>query len=341
MLTCLPQNDLLQDEAYITDIRNTTSNCSLQTACTTCTLILLRYFQLSSPKEARSFLLDFARLHRLVLRFYFRCWREAHATPDDQYAIESVVSAFVTSELASSPSWLQLEDSLRTTPYRSIKARQLEALDLVPNRLAVETLQAKLREENLDFVFKQRVHCMQQGSWFHTGFVLPSIGIDASSARADSSPRPWRFVMLSPDGKTLAWRDASEQTAESSSWTYDTLFSSDHSIDLSSVKEVKPQTSRPIDKPQQAIPSQISFSLLSTAADDRNVHFDNARQSTAARGKSLLDVVAVDNDQFAEWIDGLRYLFANASDSEDSMTRASAAYLKVSELTICAAGSNS
>lgn len=317
------QLDLLKDEAYIADVKATNVYCSLQAACKACTLILLRYFQSTSSDSPRPFLLDFARLHRLLLRFFFRCWRESHATADDEYAVEAVVSAFTTSELASSPSWLQLEDSLRTTPYRTIKARQLETLALEPALPQVQTLRQKLRDESFSFLQKQRIHCMQQGSWFHSGFALPSAGIE--SGRVDAG-RPWRFVILSPDAQTLTWTDSHERAAESSSWTYESVFPAGNSLDLSTVEEVKPQTSRPVDKPQQAIPSQISFSLLS--ATDRNVHFDDGRQ-TAGRAKSLLDLVAIDNDHFSEWIDGLRFLFSNKPYSEDSMTRASAAYLKV------------
>jgi hypothetical protein len=58
---------------------------------------------------------------------------------------------------------------------------------------------------------------------------------------------------------------------------------SDGRLDLSSVTEVKPQTSIPANTPQQAIPSQISFSLL------------------CGSDASLLDLVATDNEQFAEW----------------------------------------
>jgi hypothetical protein len=57
------------------------------------------------------------------------------------------------------------------------------------------------------------------------------------------------------------------------------------------VVEVRPQTSYPVSVPNQAVPSQTSFSLLD----------ENAR--------SILDLVALDNDSYTEWMNGLKDLF--------------------------------
>ncbi len=53
----------------------------------------------------------------------------------------------------------------------------------------------------------------------------------------------------------------------------------------------------------QAIPSQTSFSLLS------------------GNEKSALDVVARDNSSWAEWVDGLRYLFKKTTNTGDGNAR--------------------
>ena len=81
------------------------------------------------------------------------------------------------------------------------------------------------------------------------------------------------------DSRSLVWRDAPIQDVKDLNDEVDVM----GRLDLSSITEVKPQTSIPASTPQQAIPSQISFSLMSGAE------------------LSLLDLVSVDNEHFAEW----------------------------------------
>ncbi len=125
--------------------------------------------------------------------------------------------------------------------------------------------------------------------------TLPSSGLQP---RGFDTRRPWCFVKLvgpqsadwpgsrlrliplqTPDGKSLLWLDSATRSDDEPSLDPAAC----KRLELSSVTEVKPQTSHPASTPQQAIPSQISLSLMSGAAT------------------SLLDLVATDNDQFAEW----------------------------------------
>jgi hypothetical protein len=121
--------------------------------------------------------------------------------------------------------------------------------------------------------------------WSNADFLQPRESM--AVCQAGESPRRLllevrrltRARCQTADSQSLVWRDAPIQDVKDLNDEVDMI----GRLDLSSITEVKPQTAIPSSTPQQAIPSQISFSLMSGAE------------------LSLLDLVSVDNEHFAEW----------------------------------------
>lgn len=113
------------------------------------------------PSTFQLFLLNFPRLHQLVLRFFLRMWHESGSKVDDLGRVSFLVRSQIRLSLIdeASKTWLHLEKDFLETPYAVIRERQMEILereDGTMNRPAVKQLKEKLRQEAEDVMVEQR-----------------------------------------------------------------------------------------------------------------------------------------------------------------------------------------
>jgi engulfment/cell motility protein 1 len=106
-------------------------------------------------------MLNFPRLHQLVLRFFLRMWHESGSKVDDLGRVSFLVRSQIRLSLAdeASKTWLHLERDFLETPYAVIRERQMEILDKedgTMNRPAVKLLKEKLRKEAEQVMVEQR-----------------------------------------------------------------------------------------------------------------------------------------------------------------------------------------
>lgn len=113
------------------------------------------------PTAFQLFLLNFPRLHQLVMRFFLRMWHESGSKVDDLGRVSFLVRSQIRLSLAdeASKTWLHLERDFLETPYATIRERQMEILekeDGTMNRSAVKQLREKLNGEAQDVMMEQR-----------------------------------------------------------------------------------------------------------------------------------------------------------------------------------------
>ncbi|WVF65412.1 hypothetical protein IAT40_000139 [Kwoniella sp. CBS 6097] len=265
--------------------------CSIGRASADCVKILAEHYKISqaahhSPSSFQLFLLNFSRLHQLVLRFFLRMWYESESRTPDFPRVSFLVRSQIRLSLADegNKTWLHLEQDFLATEYRTIRDRQMELLekeDGMMTRPAVRELREKLGKDAYDVLAEQRVGCMLQGGWFNTASVNVS-GI-STSVRANSS-KPLRFLRLSPNRKVIAW-DEFPQRIENP--TFESLR---ERIDVSSIASIRHSTGCAVNSRSPNLVSKLSFSIM---ADSEH---------------SLLDLDAIHAAQLAEWTDGIRVL---------------------------------
>ncbi|TXT13206.1 hypothetical protein VHUM_01607 [Vanrija humicola] len=273
--------------------------CPLGKASAECVKVLYEHYKISQSAQRgashfQPFMLNFPRVHSLVLKFFLRMWQDSESRLDDFERLSYLVRSQVRVSLADehTKSWINLEHDFLGAEYRNIRDRQMEMIDKedgILERPAMAALREKSNREAYDVLAEQRVMCMQQGSWFNAAQVLAP-GIE-STTRATLA-RPLRFVRLSPNRRLLAWGEFSERTSHTP--TFESL---KENIDLANVTSVKVQTGCAVSARSPDIISKLSFSLMS------------------GNELSLLDVDAVHAAQFAEWTDGIRVLKAEGGMS--------------------------
>ncbi|GMK55300.1 hypothetical protein CspeluHIS016_0203560 [Cutaneotrichosporon spelunceum] len=269
--------------------------CPIGRASAECVKILNDHYKITQSSQRSlthftPFMLNFPRLHSLVMKFFLRMWHDSESRLDDFDRLSYLVASQVRQTLAEehTKTWLNLERDFLGTNYRDIREGQMEMIekeDGLLERGAVVALRGKVSKEATEVMSDQRVICMMRGSWFNAVNVLAT-GVDQM---AHSSPsRPLRFVMLSPDKRTLAWSAFAARPKETP------VFASlkEH-IDLGNVTSVKLQTGCAIGSRSPDQVSKLSFSLMS------------------GKEASLLDLDAIHAQQFAEWTDGLRAIKAH------------------------------
>lgn len=177
--------------------------CPIGKASAECVKVLYDHYKISQSAQRgashfQPFMLNFPRLHSLVLKFFLRMWQDSESRLDDFERLSYLVRSQVRQTLADehSKTWLDLEHDFLGADYRYIREGQMEMIDKedgLLERPAVAALRAKVGHEAYEVMAEQRVICMQQGGWFNTAHVLKS-GIDVTT-RANPT-RPHRFVRL-------------------------------------------------------------------------------------------------------------------------------------------------
>ncbi|KAL7421273.1 hypothetical protein Q5752_004158 [Cryptotrichosporon argae] len=264
--------------------------CPLGRASNDCVRILYEHYKVSQATHRgashfQPFLLNFNRLHYLVLKFFIRMWQESESRLEDfdrvSYLVRSQIHLSLTDEM--SKTWLDLERDFLDSDYRSIRDRQMQLADKedgMLERSAIRELKEKVNKEAYDVVSEQRVACMIQGSWFNSAnILLPGVH---TSVRATSA-KPLRFVRLHPNKRTIAWGEFAKRTDAPPSFE-----SLRERIDVANITDIRLSTGCAINSRSPNLVSKLSFSLMAS---------DNL---------SLLDLDAVHAAQMAEWTDGLR-----------------------------------
>lgn len=298
--------------------------CPIGRASAECVKVLYDHYKISQSASRGSshfqpFMLNFPRLHSLVLKFFLRMWQDSESRLDDFERLSYLVTSQVRLTLANehTKTWLNLENDFLGTDYRNIRDGQMEMIDKedgLLERAAVNDLREKVRREAYEVVSDQRLLCMMQGSWFNAAHVLVP-GIEQASRPTPS--KPLRFVRLSQDQQTLHWGEfverstvppSYEQLKYKSGSAY--LLLADPTVDLDDVTEVHVQTGCAIGSRSPDLVSKLSISLMS------------------GPNLSLLDIDAIHAQQFAEWTDGLLVL----KGQSEMGTQESNNYVHVSSL---------
>nr|KIR86243.1 hypothetical protein I308_03187 [Cryptococcus tetragattii IND107] len=313
--------------------------CPIGKASAECVKLLCEHYKISqagtghhAATSFQPFLLNFPKLHDLVLKFFLRMWQESNSRIPDFYRLIQLIRSHLTLTLSPATTsliaatatntrsfssrtvlideslpeftknWFDLEQDLLTTDYRTIRDRQMDLLEKeggMMRRSAVRDLKENVGKEAWDVVCEQRVGCMLQGGWFNTASLLvPDVAV---MARANPS-KPLRFLRLSKDRKTIAWDDF---TQRSGSPSFESLT---HRIKITSISSVKQETSAPVNSLSPNLTSKLSFSLISSLPTATGEAYEN----------SLLDLDAIHAAQLAEWSDGIMVLKDGRMTSQDS-----------------------
>ncbi|KAK6906154.1 hypothetical protein I203_100138 [Kwoniella mangroviensis CBS 8507] len=265
--------------------------CPIGKASHECVKILCEHYKLSqaghhSPSNFQLFLLNFSKLHQLVLRFFLRMWSESASQVPDFPKVSFLVRSQIRLSLSDegNKTWLNLEQDFLATEYRTIRDRQMELLekeDGMMSRLSVRELRDKLGREGYEVLSEQRIGCMLQGGWFNSAQVIvPGV---MSSVRPNAQ-KPLRFLRLSPNRRVIAWDEFSQRIDNPS---FESLR---ERIEISSITSVRPQTGCAVNSRSPNLVSKLSFSIIGEG------------------DASFLDLDAIHAAQLAEWTDGIRVL---------------------------------
>ncbi|WWC63902.1 uncharacterized protein I303_106507 [Kwoniella dejecticola CBS 10117] len=265
--------------------------CPIGKASSECVKILCEHYKISqaghhSPANFQLFLLNFSKLHQLVLRFFLRMWHESASQTPDFPKVSFLVRSQIRLSLSDegNKSWLDLERDFLDTEYRTIRDRQMELLekeDGMMSRHAVRELRDKLGREGYEVLSEQRIGCMLQGGWFNSAMVIipgvfPSVKPNAQ--------KPLRFLRLSPNRKIIAWDEFSHRIDNP---PFESLR---ERIEIANINSVRPQTGCAVNSRSPNLVSKLSFSIIGEGES------------------SLLDLDAIHAAQMAEWTDGIRVL---------------------------------
>ncbi|KAK4688356.1 hypothetical protein P7C73_g1754, partial [Tremellales sp. Uapishka_1] len=281
------RNNILEQQAKPLERR-----CPIGKGSAECVKILCDYYQVSqanqlSPPSFQLFLLNFPRLHSLVLRFFIRMWQESESRLVDFDKVSLLVRSQIRLSLTdeATKTWLNLETDFLETGYRTIRDRQmalLEREDGMFEKSAIRELRAMLNKEAYEVLAEQRIGCMLQGSWFNSAkVILPGV----HCIMKPNSAKPLRFLRLSPNRRTIAWDDFAQR--EPPNPTFDSLR---ERIDISNISSVRLGTGCAIGSRSPNLISKRSFSIM------------------CGEEMSLLDLDAIHAAQLAEWTDGIRVL---------------------------------
>lgn len=141
--------------------------CPLGRASAECVKILYDHYKLSQTGTQRGaahftpFMLNFPRLHTLVLKFFLRMWHDSESRVDDFERLSYLVSSQVRLTLKDehTKTWLNLENDFLGTDYRNIRDCQMEMIDKedgLLERPAVVDLRNKVSREAQEVMADQR-----------------------------------------------------------------------------------------------------------------------------------------------------------------------------------------
>jgi engulfment/cell motility protein 1 len=264
-------------------------------------------------------LLAFTRLHSLAVRFFLRMWAESGAATSDFGRVSALVRSQVKEALRdeASRSWFDVESDFLESDYRVVRDRQMRELetgDDFSSKASIRNLRGRLYRESYEFVRQQRIQCLLEGAWFRnpssssTGTLTGRTSKTISSATT-SSGKPWRFYRLSPNRKYLYYCEASERGPIRSG-----LDDLPERIDLNLITDVFMHSNS-----QTSDENGISKSMpiVDTASNGHGYSHDSTASLTFSLLRSsevsLADLLALNQGQLSEWIDGLSMLQGSGS----------------------------
>lgn len=296
----------------------------------------------SASRHFTPFLLSFARIHHLALRFFFRMWTDSGAAAADFDRVAALVRSQVKASLVdeSSRSWLDVEKSFLESEYSVVRDRQMREMELEDDFEAnpsIIALREKLYRENWEFMRRQRVQCLLDGAWFRvagsTRFGSAAVGADATTpgqttpsrktAATNGTPaslKPWRFYRLSSSKRLLHYCESSEPHAVRNG-----LDDLPNRIDLAQVNDLALQSCLTVLGPMgEELPVSSAASTFTGSAHHyphRTTTINNSSSSAGnysfsllrAPGDSIADLVATSASQYSEWVDGLGMLSGEGS----------------------------
>lgn len=246
-------------------------------------------------------LLSFTRLHHLALRFFLRIWSESGASTSDFGRVSALVRSQVKESLKDeeSKTWFDIEADFLQSDYRVVRDRQmreLETEDDYTSKASIRNLRSRMYRESYEFVRQQRIQCLLEGAWFKNPVRNHATATGNQGRQGKGHPlfgaqsglaKPWRFYRLSPNKKYLYYCESFDKVPIRSG-----LEDLPDRIDLSLVTDISIPSSHQGGNVNGSSNSsqQLAFSLLRSS--------DN----------SLAELVALNQSQFSEWIDGLSML---------------------------------
>lgn len=140
--------------------------CPLGKASAECVKVLYEHYKISQSAQRgashfQPFMLNFPRVHSLVLKFFLRMWQDSESRLDDFERLSYLVRSQVRVSLADehTKSWINLEHDFLGAEYRNIRDRQMEMIDKedgILERPAMAALREKANREAYDVLAEQR-----------------------------------------------------------------------------------------------------------------------------------------------------------------------------------------
>ncbi|PWN49241.1 hypothetical protein IE53DRAFT_155849 [Violaceomyces palustris] len=268
------------------------------------------------------FVLFFQKVHHLALRFFVRMWTESGAAASDFPRVSALVRSQVKEALKdeNTKTWFEIERDFLDSEYRTARDRQMKELEVeddYSSKASIRNLRGRLYRESYEFVRQQRIHCLLEGAWFRNP-ILPKVGgaqrrntVGSSSDPTTTgnqvpSTKPWRFYRLSPNKKVLHYCEAMERRPIRGG-----LDDLPEKIDLALVTDISLQGANKgggagvagVGRSDGGFPTS-NESAGANGGVGSNLGFSLLR----APDLSLADLVALNQSQFSEWVDGFNML---------------------------------
>ncbi|KAG0145739.1 hypothetical protein CROQUDRAFT_658246 [Cronartium quercuum f. sp. fusiforme G11] len=281
-------------------------------------------------------MLQLAKLHAHVLRFFRLMWAASGATTHDFMRVGVLVRSHLSNVLKNLPGsgsriqWAELVRELETVDYVRVRDRQMQELaleDSLLNKPPVKNLRGKLYQDAFEFVKSQRVNSLMQGSWFaHSSDPPTSAGLTAGG-RPRSKPTPglgvgssqqrWRFYRLAPNRKYLHYLETSMPGPVKNG-----VDEMPDRIEISAITEIISGNGVPDATPnvaRQAARRLSTHSNASATTDGSTTHVPPTastvppRLSLMGAGQTLAVLSPATAESHAEWLDGLNLVRADGS----------------------------
>lgn len=265
---------------YILEQNNRTDgkSCPFSLASIEMTKLLLDHCRVQSDSDEReSVLLGFEDVHTFGLQSLFKLWAEMQASSSDIGKVINLMRTQLDSIKKKEPSFDQYKSGLASISYTDLQKKQLQVMEAGDDLLmksTVKNLRNVIFKEATEFMKVQLTQILLKGSWFQ-------------NYTQKGRSKGYRFYRLSPNKKYLHYAEFPDIVNPSPS-----LDNLPEKIDLHAADLVIGQMCPLFSGKKGRIEdAALAFSLMPKEGEN-----------------SLADFVADNNNQFAEWTDGLRVM---------------------------------
>ncbi|KAF8252150.1 hypothetical protein K440DRAFT_578325 [Wilcoxina mikolae CBS 423.85] len=160
----------------------------------------------------RPLLLQWSRLHSVVLSAFLRLWKEAQAEVQDFDKVAELVRILiyhVIGQAHRTKDVQDIEDDILEMNCARLRALQMDILEQTyDNAWGNHLLHVKeeLRSEAMQFIKEQRIRCLLHGAWF------PVSAQRGPRSQTQVQSIPWRFVRLSHNRRYLHYCNYENRT---------------------------------------------------------------------------------------------------------------------------------